>query len=632
MLVFDKNNFNDEDVNYLNFSDEFEIELNKGKIKTILGPNGIGKTSIFRDIMIKHPEYAYIDYGDIKNSVSKKGNNILIAPSIEIINSKNAELNKIMESLNTKTAMRNLGITNREGSNLISKDLNTYRSDTKKAIDRYNGEKVDIIIGMDGKYKSIIQNYGQKVFDTINQEIELQQIKDNYKKMFLQIIEEYIKDDEHECPVCGTVCEKTIKEIIKEKIENLKEIEDEILRDYIYKNPDVSPEQVVKDLGVLKQIIKENNITINDVEDYFICGGNKDKSKLIIDSKDVIARIEKELSDLESKKDSFYNNIIEIKERIIELFKNTLKVPTGDINFNDELKQLEIKMPLKIEKYSTGEINLITFMVSLLEFLSSDKNTIIIDDPLSSYDIPNQYKIIYEITAANNDNNYILMFTHNIDCLNIANSQNKGAYEFEIVDSVDKTLYLNSLNLSRNDGLNIKYILEKIDNAYPYKEYIELLEDKDNWEEDAEEHNLFHYDKPYTYPSKNCTNDELVNMIDNFTTDSINNENAIINSANKIIYLAATRVWVEYQFYHNNNDSIGLSQQEQLGNKIKFMFDGNHWTGSSKVTKAFLMSKKVMLNQHEHSNSQKEPFYYALSLSMDNIIDEILDIKEHFEN
>lgn len=314
------------------------------------------------------------------------------------------------------------------------------------------------------------------------------------------------------------------------------------------------------------------------------------------------------------------------------MFKNTLKVPEDNIIFNEILNQLEIKMPLKIEKYSTGEINLITFMVSLLEFLASDKDTIIIDDPLSSYDIPNQYKIIYEITAANKNNNYILMLTHNIDCLNIANSQNKGAYEFEIIDSVDKNLHLNSLNLSRDDGLNIKYVLSKLDNTYPYKEYIELLEDKDNWDKDAEEHKLFHYDESYTYPNSTCTNVELVNIIDTFANNSINNENAIINSANKIIYLAAIRVWVEYQFYHNNNDPVGLSEQEELGNKIKFMFDGNHWTGSTKVTKAFLMSKKVMLNQHEHSNSQKEPFYYALSLSMDNIIDEILDIKEHFEN
>lgn len=38
-----------------------------------------------------------------------------------------------------------------------------------------------------------------------------------------------------------------------------------------------------------------------------------------------------------------------------------------------------------------------------------------------------------------------------------------------------------------------------------------------------------------------------------------------------------------------------------------------------------------MLNQNDHSDSQKEPFYYALSISTDNIINDIADLKSHFE-
>ena len=37
-----------------------------------------------------------------------------------------------------------------------------------------------------------------------------------------------------------------------------------------------------------------------------------------------------------------------------------------------------------------------------------------------------------------------------------------------------------------------------------------------------------------------------------------------------------------------------------------------------------------MLNQNDHFKSQKEPFYFALSLSTEEIIKEIIDIKEHF--
>ncbi len=62
------------------------------------------------------------------------------------------------------------------------------------------------------------------------------------------------------------------------------------------------------------------------------------------------------------------------------------------------------------------------------------------------------------------------------------------------------------------------------------------------------------------------------------------------------------------------------------------MLDNNHWTGKAQIKKDFLMSKKVMLNQNEHAESQKEPFYYALSISTDDILNDILEIKKHFSN
>ena len=85
------------------------------------------------------------------------------------------------------------------------------------------------------------------------------------------------------------------------------------------------------------------------------------------------------------------------------------------------------------------------------------------------------------------------------------------------------------------------------------------------------------------------------------------------------------------KFTENTNDLEGLKEKQQLSNKIIFMFDGNHWIGTNKVTKPYLMSEKVMLNQNDHFKSQKEPFYFALSLSTEEIIREILDIKEHFQ-
>ena len=48
------------------------------------------------------------------------------------------------------------------------------------------------------------------------------------------------------------------------------------------------------------------------------------------------------------------------------------------------------------------------------------------------------------------------------------------------------------------------------------------------------------------------------------------------------------------------------------------------------VTRTFLMSKKVMLNQNEHYQSQIIPFNYALNISLDELVNEINEIKERF--
>jgi len=42
------------------------------------------------------------------------------------------------------------------------------------------------------------------------------------------------------------------------------------------------------------------------------------------------------------------------------------------------------------------------------------------------------------------------------------------------------------------------------------------------------------------------------------------------------------------------------------------------------------MSKKVMLNQNCHSESQENEFNYALNLTIDDILNEILEIKKAF--
>lgn len=42
------------------------------------------------------------------------------------------------------------------------------------------------------------------------------------------------------------------------------------------------------------------------------------------------------------------------------------------------------------------------------------------------------------------------------------------------------------------------------------------------------------------------------------------------------------------------------------------------------------MQKKTMLNQNDHFDSQILPFYYALNISIDDLKNEIVEIKDMF--
>ena len=324
-------------------------------------------------------------------------------------------------------------------------------------------------------------------------------------------------------------------------------------------------------------------------------------------SKQTLSDINERINELEVEKEQFYNNLKLHKEDVISTFKLQFSVEESDISFDDIQKTIKIKLRRNVETYSTGEINLMTFIICILEFISSDKTTLVIDDPLSSYDIPNQYRIIYEITSSKKEHKNILIFTHNIDTINIANSQYNALFEYEIIEKKNNALFLNSLPYTTTANvLSAEKLMDNIDNTYMHFNYLKLLLDKDSWEETDDNHLIFHYDSPFSKIINGVvyTNDYLVNLIDNFNQTTFQNESYLNNTANKIIYNAAIRAWVEKQFYDNLNGDENLNGK-LFGQKVIYVFSGNRWTGSSKVTKEYLMSKKVMLNQQVHSKVKK---------------------------
>lgn len=627
--MFDSNNF--KDINYLNFDPKFKIDV-KDKIKIIFGPNGTGKTSLYRNIQGRFSNYSFIDYNDVEKSVISKKDKITIGASILLLNDEKNKKNVILENIDVKNNLKEFNITNKKSAENISKELELLRNNQELAIKEFNINNLNILFSMDDNKKDLFNNNAKLLIEQNEIKIEIEDIKNNFRKNFLEEINHYLEDDDKMCPVCGAEYSESMKSIIAKKIAEIKNIDNELVKTYQQKHPELKPAELLSDIEKTKNIIMENEISIKDLQNYLICGGSAEKSKLIVNSKKELEKINNNIEKLEIEKTKFYNNLNQHKDSLYSIFRIQLGVAEESIIFDDINKEITIKLPRKIEEYSTGEINLITFVVCILEFISSDRDTLIIDDPLSSYDIPNQYKIMYEIVSAKDKDKKILIFTHNIDTLNIANTQFNKMFEYETIEKNKNTLYINSIDYETSKNiLDFNEILLHLDHNNVYYNYIMLLKQKETWDGTDERHLLFHYDEPYSkvIDGFKYENDFFANLIDNFTADTFENISYIDNTTNKIIYTAALRIWIEKQFYLNSINDSGLYTM-QFGDKIKYMFSSNRWKGSSNVSQKYLMSKKVMLNQHIHQNSQVMPFYFSLNLTLDDISKEILDIKEHF--
>ena len=632
-VLFNSENFTE--INYLNFDANFAISV-KDKIKIVLGPNGTGKTSIYINIKERNPDYSYIDYNDVEQSVIAQKNKIVIGASILKLDEKYRDKEKLINEINIKENLARYNITNTNSAKAVSNNLELLRKNPEKAILDFSDEKLESLFLMSENDSQFLKDN----FETIKQinkiETKIETIKETYRRHLLEEAEKFLDDEEKVCPICGTKNEKSIKELIKEELAKISDIKEEVVKKYQEKNPEYNSEEILKEVSNLIKNVKENEIETNHLINYLLCGGDKEKAEKILKNQIAISEINKEIKELEQKKEEFYNHLKDKQDSVANTFKFQFEVKPTDINYNDKEKYIEIKLPRKVENYSTGEINLMTFVICMLEFMSNDKECLIIDDPLSSYDIPNQYKIIYEIASANNTNKNILVFTHNINTINIANSQHNGLFDYDILEKRKNTLYINNIGYHAKDSIiSIDNLLDNLDASYPHKKYLELLMKKDTWDDsipdEYQNHLIFHYDEPFAknIDGYNYNNDYLFNLIEQYDETTLDNTNYIENTANKIIYTAALRIWIEKQFYDITNNDPSLHEKE-FGPKINDMFENGRWTGSSKVTKEYLMSKKVMLNQHIHQKSQEMPSYFALNLSLDDVAKEIADIKEHF--
>ena len=378
------------------------------------------------------------------------------------------------------------------------------------------------------------------------------------------------------------------------------------------------------------EIVKDNKIDDKDITNCIIIGNDENNIITINEEKKKINEINEKIEELEKERKDFFNNLLTNWNKIEKDLKDVFKEKGITFLINEKDKSVIVNLKREASTYSSGELNYIVFLINILEFEYSNRNNIIIDDPLSSYDIKKQYEIVFDIFSRLIDNGKIVIaLTHNINFVNIANSQYPNKFNYYFLDSIYNKITAFKINIETDGSvLNIEDLAKKIPDFETEKKWIDLLIEKDlKWEETCDRHKLFHFDEKYIDPNTEYSNLDLVKMIDNFSDIK---ENCFeIMSVQKIIYLTAMRVWIEKKLTDNYT---GTLNGKKLFSKIRNYFKNpDKWKKDLRIEKEDLTRRKVLLNQNDHYKSQIIPFQYALSISTDELVNDIRDIKALFD-
>ncbi len=596
-----------------------------------LGPNGIGKTTTYNILKKKYPSFGFFSYDDCKEKITKEKKKIRIDIRTVDIEKLKQDKEDILNSVDIKNnGFKVNGISS-------STKAGEYSNYCKEA---YNNAET-AIINFDDKNCHLLLNYEQsdkKDFlfqnvEEINQLIlkgnEVNDIKNKYILEAFDLLEKALDDFDTICPLCGFNHNTSILGIYSNK---RKEYDDKLnkLIDRYRKESKKGKYEIEEDIKELIKIVKDNKLDDKDITNYIIIGNNENNVITINEAKKKIIEINEKIETLEQERKDFFNNLLTNWNKIEKDLKDVFKEKGITFSINEEDKSIIVNLKREASTYSSGELNYIVFLINILEFEYSNRKNIIIDDPLSSYDIKKQYEIVFDIFSRLIDSGkMVIALTHNINFVNIANSQYPNKFNYYFLDSIDSKVTAFKINIETDGSvLNIEDLAKKIPDSEIEKKWIELLIEKDlKWEETCVRHKLFHYDEEYTDPNTGYSNLDLVKMIDKFS--DIKENSFEIMSGKKIIYLTAMRVWIEKKLTDNY---IGKLNGNQLFPKIKNYFKNpDKWEKDLGIKKEDLTRRKVLLNQNDHYKSQIIPFQYALSISTDELVNDISSIKVLFE-
>lgn len=629
MFILDKKFIEKTDYSWFanKLDDNFKIELNNESM-VIFGYNGIGKSTIFN--CIKSANNEYIDYLDYDSRDDKIFGNTKLEISVNInqIQSNKNKINEINKIYDVSGILKkNYNITTANTCKTISKQLNEIRKNKIISINKTS----DDINSFIKKHKYLIPKVlidvwpNLKNVDNVQQEID--NSMKNQKYILLKMASKLLTGNI--CPVCDSTRED-MKQHLEQKMQLFKDLHSELVDSLEKNNLVVSSDRIEDYLAAYRELISDENL----LTDYILCNGNIDNFNQIKLDLDRKKEIEYQNNLLISQAKTIYDGVYKEREHIEKDFKRYFDVE--NVDFDSENYKIIISFPRSMNEYSTGEINLMSFLFNLYSFIGSDKKFLILDDPASSLDLMNYYKIAFEIVR-NSRVKHMVVLTHSVDFVNIINSQHRNHFKFYYLEECNSLISIKSIkNNEANNNPNV-ITLSQINGK---DDFVKILLEREDALDDDEDSNVsfFHYTQQEKFIDDDhdkLSNYKLADFIENF--GSFSSEDFYTDSLKKIKYICALRIWVEQQIYliisteESKIKSFFNDENYELSKKIEFIFPKD---GSNPYNLSFrredIMSKKVMLNQGIHYHSRVMPMAYAINLSFDQLSREINEIKNFF--
>ena len=730
---------------FKNLTSDNILDFDNKKISIVYAPNGTGKSSLTSVLNYEKGTSFKLEYNgkthtekdekifhvisdqNARNIIQGTTGDFILGAEIrkeyELKKSIDDQFKKMFEEHLNKTLKSDFNITKKSSILLkeIIKDhkikdyIGCIQSNSNKGKTINQSEFINYILNLnlkaegdyiEDKLNYLIANYEDKNFiisqilklspSNISSHKNISQIGEN--EFAIKTLNEFI--DKHECIICDSAinpnelleCKKERKERIYNSLDDCTK---NIFKNIIQKISDSDPFNIKE---LLLQSLEEGNtenlIKLQGKLNYYLDLFRTKINNLFINSFNNTS--------LEKDYETYLKMIsvpLNFSDEDILYIQNIINEHIGKKislkrNSNHKIElTLENEPLLGVDRtdlhLSTGEQNFISLSFELLKAKNSDKEIIVIDDPISSFDSIYKNKLAFQIVKVL-ENKKQLIFTHNLELIKLLQFQCKNCFELYLlnnndtgvngfikINATERNLLLNIcdfLNLLRNNIDN--YIIDEklfiislipfmrgyaniIGNSTVYKQLSKLMHGYETKTINLTDiyQKLFHpsytkkitcikkfvctkkttYIKKIAYIEKNT----CIKKIYNLTTSAILDINfdiekiEILNSKqypllNRTLKHSFTylylRLFVEKELCDLYN--IKAHKNTQLANIIHAAFDDK----DNIEHRVFFNSRKTLLNEFNHFEGNLNIFQPAIDISNENLQNEKDSIFDRIQN